>query len=108
MGEPSGQRPLLLLHDIEPTFVAIGVNDVEPTVVLGIFDLFTLDKQTPTVPSMPFLCRVNVVIALDQQNVGIDRSLARPRAPFRVVTAAYGGIASHLSGLPIPFLGRPE
>lgn len=95
---------LLLAQNIELATVAVGIDDEEALTVQGVFNLFALNEQAPTVPGMSFTRGVEGIIALDLENVGIDRAVAGGRA-FEVWVAAYGGVGGYFSGFPIPFLG---
>ena len=62
----------MLAQNIELAFLAIGVGHEEAMAVEGVFDLFALNEQAPTVPGVLFARGVEHVIALDLEDVGID------------------------------------
>ena len=95
----------LLAQNLELAFLAIGAGHEEAGIVDGVFDLFALNEQTPTLPGMFFTCRIEGIIALDLEDVGIDGGVPRRVEAFDVFTAVYGGVGGDMADFPIPFLG---
>lgn len=97
----------LLAQNIELALLAIGVVHEKPVVLDGVFDLFALNEKAPTVPGVFFTSRVEGIIALDLEDVGIDGAVLEGGA-FGVLAAAYGGVGGDVADFPIPFLGGGE
>lgn len=93
----------MLAQNIELASLAIGVDHEEAVAGDGVFDLAALNEQAPTVPGMFFTCRVEGIVALDLEDVGIDGGLAGGGA-FGVLAAGYGGIGGDAADFPILFL----
>ncbi len=75
----SARGAFLLAQNLELAFLAIGVDHEKPVIVEGIFDLFALNEQAPTVPGVFFTCGVEGIIALNLEDVGIDARCAAER-----------------------------
>lgn len=91
-------------QNIELATVAVGIDHEEAVAIGGVFDLFALNEQAPTVPGVFFAGGVEGLIALDQEDVGVDGAVAG-RGAFEVFVAAYRGIGGNVAEFPIPLLG---
>lgn len=94
----------MLAQNIELAFLAVGVGHEEAGAVDGVFDLFALNEQAPTVPGMFFARGVEHVIALDLEEVRIDRAVVGGGA-LEVFIAVYGGVGCDVADFPIPLFG---